>query len=287
MVRIQQQRRRTEDLRVKTITAIAKAKALQSHIDWLEARGAINEEKTEGPAWGSPWRKNKNGSQPPKFRRWYAPGVWSYPVYEELLDPGTAAPSKKHEGITCEDRKWPRGLGRAVALELIERLEPYCQRIEVAGSIRRGKPMVGDVELLFVPKIRLKKASINASIVEVPETDAIIDTMLADGTLAKRLSSVRRTTWGPANKLAVHVGTGMAVDLFGTTTVAWWNALTCRTGGAETNKKLAQSAIANGRNWNVYGQGVTMADGTVIRAESEEHVFELCGVSFLRPDERT
>jgi DNA polymerase/3'-5' exonuclease PolX len=78
----------------------------------------------------------------------------------------------------------------------------------------------------------------------------------------------------------------MAVDLFATTEASWWNALTCRTGGAETNKRLAQSAIASGKRWNVYGEGVTLSNGMVIRAESEDHVFELCGVPYLPPEMR-
>ncbi len=117
-------------------------------------------------------------------------------------------------------------------------------------------------------------------------TEDIINEMMEDGTIAKRLSSNRRTTYGPLNKLMVHRSTGMAVDLFATTEASWWNALTCRTGGAETNKRLAQSAIANGKRWHVYGEGVTNFDGRVTRAESEEHVFQLCGVPYQPPELR-
>jgi len=31
-------------------------------------------------------------------------------------------------------------------------LAPYCERIEIAGSIRRKKPDVGDIELVAIPK---------------------------------------------------------------------------------------------------------------------------------------
>jgi len=47
--------------------------------------------------------------------------------------------------------KWPRFEAMNIALELVTKLTPYCARIEIAGSLRRGKSEVGDVEILFVP----------------------------------------------------------------------------------------------------------------------------------------
>lgn len=79
----------------------------------------------------------------------------------------------------------------------------------------------------------------------------------------------------------------MAVDLFFTNEAGWWNSLVCRTGGRETNIRIGAAAKRLGRQWHVYGEGVTLADGRVIRAESEKHVFELCGVPFLPPEERS
>jgi len=35
---------------------------------------------------------------------------------------------------------------------LKQELEPYCDRIEVAGSIRRQNPEVGDIEIVCIPK---------------------------------------------------------------------------------------------------------------------------------------
>jgi len=208
-------------------------------------------------------------------------------IFSEIIIPSPSLPAvkKKHKGIHAEDRKWPRALARVVALELSERLSSVCERIEVAGSIRRGKRQVGDVELLIIPRCFFDRNK-EGEVVPVPETDKLIERLETEGVLGRRLNSKGRTTVGAKNKLMVHVETAMAVDLFFTTPSCWWNALTCRTGGAETNKRLAQSAIANGRNWNVYGEGVTLSDGKVIRAESEEHVFELCGVPYLSPDQR-
>ena len=42
-----------------------------------------------------------------------------------------------------------------VADALIAELSRYCERIEIAGSLRRGKAEVGDLELVAVPKWEL------------------------------------------------------------------------------------------------------------------------------------
>ncbi|GAJ14573.1 unnamed protein product, partial [marine sediment metagenome] len=38
-----------------------------------------------------------------------------------------------------------------IAEEVVKRLSPYCQRIQIAGSIRRQKPQVRDVDIVLIP----------------------------------------------------------------------------------------------------------------------------------------
>jgi DNA polymerase/3'-5' exonuclease PolX len=40
----------------------------------------------------------------------------------------------------------------ALAQNIIETMRPYCQRVEVGGSIRREKPDVKDIEIICIPK---------------------------------------------------------------------------------------------------------------------------------------
>ena len=40
---------------------------------------------------------------------------------------------------------------REIAEGVKAKLAPHCERIEIAGSIRRGKPVVGDIEIVCVP----------------------------------------------------------------------------------------------------------------------------------------
>ena len=38
---------------------------------------------------------------------------------------------------------------------IVEILAPHCDRIEIAGSIRRQKPTIGDIEVVCIPKQNL------------------------------------------------------------------------------------------------------------------------------------
>ena len=40
---------------------------------------------------------------------------------------------------------------KAIANEVIERLRPYCSQIMVAGSVRRRKAQVKDIDILLIP----------------------------------------------------------------------------------------------------------------------------------------
>jgi DNA polymerase/3'-5' exonuclease PolX len=41
---------------------------------------------------------------------------------------------------------------REIAKRVLVLLRPFCERAEIAGSIRRGKPEVGDIEIVVIPK---------------------------------------------------------------------------------------------------------------------------------------
>ena len=42
----------------------------------------------------------------------------------------------------------------SIAETLVAELTPACKRIEIAGSIRRQKPDVGDIEIVAIPDLR-------------------------------------------------------------------------------------------------------------------------------------
>lgn len=183
------------------------------------------------------------------------------------------------------ERKWDRTLALPVAKELCDRLKPACSRLIVAGSLRRRKAAVGDVEILYVPLLEERPGDLfSTEMVSLAEEE--ICRMIGDGTLSARPLANGRTAWGEKNKLALH-RSGIPVDLFRTTDEAWFNYLVCRTGPAESNTRIATEAQRRGWQWNPYGAGFTnLETGDVTPMDSEEAVFRFVGLPYKQPWER-
>jgi len=187
--------------------------------------------------------------------------------------------------IAVADR-WPRAAALAVAKELCDALAPACDRLVVAGSLRRRKATVGDVEILYVSKREERPVDLFTT-APASLADDVIDDLLRAGVLAKRLSKTGVPAWGPLNKLAIHTASGIPVDLFAATPESWWNYLVCRTGGAESNRRIASLAQRQGLRWNPYGVGFArLADGEIVAVGSEQAVFEAVGLRYEEPWER-
>ncbi|MBA7656225.1 hypothetical protein ES703_64140 [subsurface metagenome] len=154
-------------------------------------------------------------------------------------------------------------------------LEPSCERIVIAGSIRRQKPDVGDIELLVIPEY----------IAGADMLDAKIWTMIYFDMLGYRLNKLGSKVYGPKNKLLVHLPSGIGVDVFSTTAECWPVALVVRTGGKVTNQRIATAAIRKGYRFHAYGRGFTTPDGEIV-CSSEREVFEVVGLPYLEPWER-
>ena len=164
---------------------------------------------------------------------------------------------------------------RTIAEKVKGLLEGSCERIVIAGSIRRRKPFPNDIELLCIPKF----------VDGVDQLDREVGSLVFQHILVLRRNKRGSPIYGPKNKLMVHVATGIGVDIFSTTEECWPVALVVRTGGAETNKRIATAALRKGWHWHAYGRGFTTPDGEVI-CHSERGVFEAVGMPYLEPWER-
>ena len=188
--------------------------------------------------------------------------------------------------------KFPLKLAAALAEKIVDALKPACDRILIAGSVRRKRPLVGDIEIVFIPKLALvtdpsdlfkeKKIQVNA-------VDLVLAKLIEDGSLAKRKSVLGREAWGEDNKLAVAIKTGIAVDFFTATPENWWNYLVCRTGSAETNRRIAEAAIRRGCRWCPTREGFLQERGSgnvMYKMTSEQDVFIFVGLPYLEPEQR-
>ncbi len=185
--------------------------------------------------------------------------------------------------------RFPRAAALAAAKEIASALQPFCAKLIVAGSLRRRKQDVGDIEVVFIPNtVTLPDPE---DLLRTPKefcaADLQINAMVAAGVLAKRPKKDGSLTWGAQIKLAVQVASGIPVDLFAGNPANWWCLLMCRTGSAESNLKICNAAIAKGWKWNPYGAGFSDRSGRLVhRAASERDVFEAVGLPYKEPWER-
>lgn len=191
-----------------------------------------------------------------------------------------------------EPQRFPLNQAAGLARRFVECLEQYCHQIIVAGSIRRQRPMVKDIEILLVSKTTEVKDPIDMfdRTIKRLSADIELERLLGNGTIYKRPNSNGHFTWGAENKLAVHAKSGIAIDFFFTTAEKWFNALIVRTGPAAFNKRVAQTAIDKGWDWHAYGDGFTRNEGksSIDRHQvtSELDLFQFLGIPFLIPEDR-
>lgn len=182
--------------------------------------------------------------------------------------------------------RFPADEAKSVAAELMRWLDPACERVVIAGSIRRQQPTVGDVEILYVPKMESQSDPADMfSSMTVNLADEVIAAMEEAGVLERRKNTLGRETFGPLNKLMRHRASGIPVDLFAEPSLDdWWRSLVIRTGPKELNVRLITTAAKRGVHVHAYGTGLTDIRGNPIPCESEEQFFRHCNVEYLPPE---
>jgi DNA polymerase/3'-5' exonuclease PolX len=187
--------------------------------------------------------------------------------------------------------RWPHADGLTIAGEIYAALEPVCERIIVAGSLRRRKPTVGDVEILYIGRTETRPDPDDMfATITVNLADEVIAELERTGRLERRRNVNGSEMFGPKNKLMRYRASGMPVDLFAATRENWWNYLVCRTGPADSNTRIASAAQYRGWKWHPYGSGFSRENEEGEREEftvtCEEDVFRFVGLPFAEPSNR-
>lgn len=193
-------------------------------------------------------------------------------------------------------KRWPNEEALAIAQDFVDVLSDSCERLQIAGSLRRRKPFVKDVEIVFVPRFQSTAAGagqLRSDFFVAPADPPPIN--LAEKQIANLLEArlIRKRpningvcAWGAKNKLAIHAPSGMPVDLFTATPENFFNYLVCRTGGEQNNIAIASAAQAKGWKWNPYGEGFSRPNGLSLEVHpiaSEREVYEFVGLQYLEP----
>ncbi|MEL7062030.1 MAG: DNA polymerase/3'-5' exonuclease PolX, partial [Acidobacteriota bacterium] len=173
----------------------------------------------------------------------------------------------------------PIGRARPIALAIVERLREVSsvERAEFAGSLRRGRETIGDLDFLVACS---DVKAVRETFVEMPEVTQVL--VSGDTKTSVRL----RSGDGPK---AVHV----QADLRIVPIAAWGAALMYFTGSKEHNVRLRELAIQRGQRLNEYGlwQGTDErpqdAEGAEpVAAGSEEEIYRALDLPWIPPELR-
>ncbi len=155
------------------------------------------------------------------------------------------------------------------ALRIAERVkaefEPHCDRIEIAGSIRRKKPVVKDIEIVAIPK------DYGVGLFESGVATVINQWKKIKGELPCKYTQRQHPD-------------GIMLDIFFATPINWGYILAIRTGSAKySHQVLAKSWVAMGYK----GQGGNLTRrGQVVNVEEEKTLFALINIDYVEPQFR-
>lgn len=198
----------------------------------------------------------------------------------------------------------PLAEAQGLADELVYLLAPGCERIHIAGSVRRGGDAfgtVGDIEIVCSPRVeRTGDLFSPDGGAEWNELDALCNELRLDGVLANRLDANDRPAWGSRHKRALYKGLGL--DLFAVIPPASYGCiLAIRTGPRWFSKALVVPVnktvyTDDGRplcpglmpTWLKHegGRYVHLRDGEPVGTPDEADVFKLLRIEYIPPQER-
>jgi len=159
-------------------------------------------------------------------------------------------------------RRFPRAEIKDDVEVLLKKLKsvPGIEQAAVAGSYRREKPTVGDIDILVVTK---KPQEISDAIAQLP----IVRNVAAHGD----------------KKLSFDLTSGIRVDIRFVQKSQWGSALLYFTGSKEHNIMMRKVAIKKGWKLNEYG----LFDGEeIIASKTEEEIYDALGIPYREPRDR-
>ena len=141
----------------------------------------------------------------------------------------------------------------------------HCDQIEIAGSIRRQKPLVHDIDLVAVAKSDTEWKKISEEL--------------------KRMKAKQNCSGSSIIKAYLPLQNGLfQVDFYRAKPSTFGIHLLIRTGSAEHNMWLAAYAISKGMRLK-YSQGL-IKDDTAIAGKTEKEVFDALSLAYPLPSER-
>ncbi len=184
---------------------------------------------------------------------------------------------------------------KAIADKIVAKLEPHCEKIHIAGSVRRMKPDCGDIEIVCEPK-RIKLHNLFGP--NITHTSIKGDWSPLVNSLGSKIKGE------PTGKyIQIKLPEGINLDLFMPETEDYYRMLAIRTGSADYSAKVLAAAwvrlgwcgsdaglrrqsdcfkkeLAGGKHsWHC----VNLHGEVPPEWESELHFFEWLNINYLEP----
>ncbi len=147
-----------------------------------------------------------------------------------------------------------------IARKVVKELEPYCDKIEVVGSVRRQKPTVKDIDIVLIARDRA----------------ALDQTLIVLGGHYKMAGM----------KITRVEMDSISLDIYFATPESFATLLLIRTGSTENNIRLCSAAKRKGWHLAASGEGLFDENRQRIAGDSEESIYEALGLPWQRPEER-
>ena len=174
-----------------------------------------------------------------------------------------------------------------VARRIAGKLQTVCKRVIVAGSIRRGCALVGDIEIVAIPRFRQR------SMFGVASERSMVDDFLDEWQARVGFGHFRMGPNGAKMKrfwVTSIGGEAYQVDLFLQPDPATWGVnLMIRTGSARYSQLMVTPKSKGGYmpdDYQVNGARVWDRNHQALETPEEEDVFRLWGMDWVDPRER-
>jgi DNA polymerase/3'-5' exonuclease PolX len=176
---------------------------------------------------------------------------------------------------------------KSIAEELVRQLAPHCERIQIAGSIRREKPEVKDIEIVAIPKpyeVGLFESGIAAVVNRWVKVKGELPCKYTQRviTLSIFVDDPEGTEKG-AIKLEER---SIKLDLFFATPANWGLILAIRTGSAEYSHKVLASGWVHRGYHSVEGILFHEKSKWERKVKEEWELFQLLGIPMPEPKDR-
>ncbi|MHB8084356.1 MAG: hypothetical protein ACYDHZ_00825 [Dehalococcoidia bacterium] len=161
--------------------------------------------------------------------------------------------------MSKDEKKIPIDVATTVVNQVLALLSPFCSNIQAAGSWRRQRPYVHDLDFVLIPSDHWQ---LNAKLKELGR-------IVAQGPKSVRIKNFH-----------------CQLDFYIADATTWGTLFLIKTGSAEHNIMLASQAKRRGWHLAASGEGLFNEKNERIAGDTEESIFNALGFAWIAPQYR-